>query len=495
MNQQNDFLILGAGYGGLTIAALLAKEGANVTVLEAHHSLAGCASWYQRGPYRYDVGATTLSGFAHEGPLTKLCEDLDLRLELINQSIGMVIKLKEKKILRHANHQEWIREMVRAFPQHEEDLYLIWNKWKNTARLAWQILPQINSFPPKTLKDWMKQIELASWNNLKFTRLVPDVFLSVASSLPPALAQNTEFRQFLDEQLIISTQGNAESVSNLIGALGLIYPSDTYYSVGGMDQLAVLLADKIHSYGSQVLTKKQVVSIEKSSSHFTVRTKAGEEFSADKIISNIPFWNHLKLGPESIKSDIQQLNHDHPKAWGALTAYFPVKLEKPLESLYFQIHSPKKITHAHGPSLFFSFSDVTDRSRAPQGWQTVTVSTHCEDGESFQRGSSDYKAFKNTFANEIEELFRDSFSEYGITEMGRIEVGTPASFERYTGRHLGRVGGLPHGKLLDMLKFPSYQTSDPKFYRIGDTVFPGQGVVGVVTGAYHLQRFLQTRYK
>ncbi len=492
--KQNDYLILGAGYGGLTIAALLAKQGCRVTVLEGHQSLGGCASWYQRGDFRYDVGATTLSGFAHNGPLAKICQDLDLQLDLINQSIGMVIKLGEKKILRYANQRQWLKEMVRVFPQHEEDLYNVWNKWEKISSLAWEILPQIHSFPPQNALDWLRQTELVKLKNAKFLRLMPEVFFSVASSLPPALADNREFRQFLDEQLIISTQGNAETVSNLIGALGLMYPADTFYSVGGMDQLARGLADKIQSYGGEVLTKKRVISIEKSASKYIVTTQNGELFTANKIISNIPFWNHLQLGPTSIQKDIAQLNRNHAKAWGALTAYFSVKFDKPLESLYYQIHSSERISRTHGPSLFFSFSDSNDRQRAPEGWQTVTVSSHCLDGESFQRGGPGYREFKKDFAQEIEKLFKQAFQEYAIREMSKLEVGTPASFERYTGRYLGRVGGLPHGKFLEMLKFPSYQTSDPDFFRVGDTVFPGQGVVGVITGAYHLERFLNSRF-
>ena len=44
-------VVIGAGIGGLTSAALLAKEGLDVTVLEAHDAPVGYAStfYYQGG--------------------------------------------------------------------------------------------------------------------------------------------------------------------------------------------------------------------------------------------------------------------------------------------------------------------------------------------------------------------------------------------------------------------------------------------------------------
>ena len=40
-----DFIVIGAGYGGLTAASLLAKSNKKVLVLESHYSIGGCAGW------------------------------------------------------------------------------------------------------------------------------------------------------------------------------------------------------------------------------------------------------------------------------------------------------------------------------------------------------------------------------------------------------------------------------------------------------------------
>ncbi|MAF42249.1 MAG: C-3',4' desaturase CrtD, partial [Cyanobium sp. ARS6] len=51
MEPVQDVIVIGGGIAGLTAAALLAHEDLNVTLLEAHHQLGGCAGTFRRGAY------------------------------------------------------------------------------------------------------------------------------------------------------------------------------------------------------------------------------------------------------------------------------------------------------------------------------------------------------------------------------------------------------------------------------------------------------------
>lgn len=62
-------VVIGAGVGGLTTAAVLARAGMDVTVLEARVYPGGCAGTFYHQGYRFDAGATLAAGFYPGGPM------------------------------------------------------------------------------------------------------------------------------------------------------------------------------------------------------------------------------------------------------------------------------------------------------------------------------------------------------------------------------------------------------------------------------------------
>ena len=78
MARVNRVVVIGAGIGGLTTAALLAKAGLDVTVLEAHVYPGGCAGTFYHQGYRFDAGATLAAGFEPSGGMTRLAETLGI---------------------------------------------------------------------------------------------------------------------------------------------------------------------------------------------------------------------------------------------------------------------------------------------------------------------------------------------------------------------------------------------------------------------------------
>ncbi|UCE13846.1 MAG: NAD(P)/FAD-dependent oxidoreductase [Candidatus Heimdallarchaeota archaeon] len=79
--QEYDVIIIGAGLGGLTAGAKLAKEGKTVLLVEQHHKVGGCATTFSRKIAEkkvvFEIGLHEMDGLAYEfDPKKRVFQDL-----------------------------------------------------------------------------------------------------------------------------------------------------------------------------------------------------------------------------------------------------------------------------------------------------------------------------------------------------------------------------------------------------------------------------------
>jgi C-3',4' desaturase CrtD len=484
-----DHIIIGAGFGGLSAGLLLQQKGANVLILESHTVSGGCASYYRRiskenptGNFNFDVGATTLSGLRSDQPLYKFINEAgiadEVKQNVFKQDIGVTAHMGNKKIFRYADAGLWIKECLEKFGG-GEDMKKFWELIIRLEKKSYALIPNLKNFPPVKLTDYFSLPKNPFNLNLLYylTQTVDDILRKFN------LYENTAFRNFLNEQLMITAQALADKVPFLPAALALNYPSETYYVKGGMYSFAKIIEDKFKSLGGKILFKNRVERIEKNKNEFIVFTNKGE-YRANEIISNAPIWDNDKLFTnEEYKKYFRKLSDKNSDAWGAFTLYFGVEDKfDDLNSLYHQIHFKSSLTNSK--SIFVSISKKEDVLKAPHGWRTITISTHLENADEWKNYSEEiYEEKKRILTEEVFEALNNNLQGFPECNKKFVLSGSPKTFEFYTKRKNGFVGGIPATISRNFFRQIPSKTPIEGYYLVGDTVFPGQGAPAVILGS------------
>lgn len=469
-------LIIGAGIGGLTTAALLLKAGHRVTVLEAHVYPGGCAGTFYHKKYRFDAGATLAGGFASGGPHARVAEILGLSWPVHPVDPAWVVHLPDgRTVTQWANSQQWQAERQAAFPQTEP----FWQKMEMLADIAWDVSSRPFPWPPQSLHDIYLLARAARPSTL---RALPH-FLRTVGSLAPA--DDPMFRAFLDAQLLISAQTTSQQANALYGAAALDLPRRGVNHVqGGIGALADTLVSWIRENGGKVKFRQQVTQIEmRNGRAAAILTNKGLRLEADNIIANLTPWALRQLLGEAAPCKLAREVRQREATWGAFTLYLGVDAAKlpPNMADHHQIIQDVTRPLGEGNSVFISMSDPDDDGRAPMGKRALTLSTHTEIAPWWQLRHKDKVAYHAQREDYSERLL--SAAEVTLPGLRQaIELclpGTPLTFEFYTRRPSGMVGGFAQKSLLQA-RGPA--TGIEYIWLVGDSIFPGQSTAGVTLG-------------
>src|SRR5437762_386697 len=96
-----DVAVIGAGMAGMATAARLQARRLSTIVFEAHGQPGGCAGFFRRRGFAFDVGATTLVDFGPGGVGGQLLNDIGMP-PLDGESLpGYVAWLPDRSVILH----------------------------------------------------------------------------------------------------------------------------------------------------------------------------------------------------------------------------------------------------------------------------------------------------------------------------------------------------------------------------------------------------------
>ena len=325
----------------------------------------------------------------------------------------------------------------------------------------------------------------------KTLKSLPYLLRTIGSLMPN---DDPLFRAFVDAQLLISAQTTSAEANALYGSAALDLPRRGVNHVqGGIGALADTLVSWIRQNGGEVLFRQQVTQIEMRNGRATaVHTNKGLRVEADQILANLTPWALRDLPGENAPSKLAKEVRQREATWGAFTLYLGVDAAKLPQTIagHHQIIVDAERPLGEGNSVFVSMSDPDDSSRAPADQRAVTLSTHTAIAPWWQlrqTAESGYHARRDDYTERL--LTAAETALPGLREAITLCLpGTPVTFEFYTRRPSGMVGGFPQTSILQA-RGPS--TSIQNVWLVGDSIFPGQSTAGVTLGGLRVASLVE----
>ena len=493
-----DVLVVGAGIAGLTTAALLAREGLAVTLLEAHHQSGGCAGTFRRGPYVFDVGATQVAGLEPGGLHSRLFARLGVAPPPATPlDPGCVIDLADGRppVALWRDPERWRQERERQFPGSEA----FWALCDRVQRATWAFAERDPVLPPRSWWD-LAQLLAALDPAVLATGVfaastVADLLRLTGAAAGPGGAR---LRRFLDLQLRLYSQEPADRTAALYGATVLSVvqePRGLWHLQGSMQALSSALEGALAAHGGELRLRHRVLRLLPPGGSEALWRVEGEgpgrapfAFQAKDVVLTLPPQTLPSLLGEALPAGYRRRLEGLHEPSGALVLYGAVERRR----LPAAVASHWQLDWADPGPLFVSLSQEGD-GRAPLGEATVIASVFTPARPWFGLDEPAYQARKRqalvSLQAGLERLLGLEASHWR-----HAELATPRGWQGWTGRPYGWVGGLgQHPSRYGPFGLAT-RTPLPGLWLCGDSLHPGEGTAGVSASAAMVCRQLLQRH-
>ena len=478
----HDVAIVGGGVAGLATAARLQARGLSTIVFEAHGQPGGCAGFFRRRGFAFDVGATTLVDFEPNGVGGELLESIGMPAIEGHPLPGYVAWLPDRCVTLYRDTAAWSAERMNALgdtPAHRR----FWNLTDRLAKVFWAASRHGVKLPITSLADVLRAIRAVGAADLSLTRYVRwtmgDALAAYGLSHDRPLVG---LLAMLIEDTVHSSVWQAPLINAALGitirGAGLTRPK------GGMRGFWNSFVDRYRAIGGQLNVGCPVDRIVGTEGRYLLQTRRGS-FCAQQVVSALPVSLTARIAPAAVERRLRPyVERDRQAAGGAIVVFLGVRDDELAgqEFTHHQLLQDYTQSLGNGNNMFISVSDPEDTASAPPGHRAVMISTHCrlESWEGLSAGS--YQAQKLDVGRRLIALARRVYPRLGESAVV-CEIATPRTFERFTRRPRGAVGGVCQTLSNSNQRAIPHDLGVPGFWLAGDTTWPGLGTVACVLGS------------
>ena len=496
-----DVVIVGSGLGGLSCAALCARYGYSVCVLEAHTTPGGAAHGFtvrqaDNQYYHFDTGPSFFAGLNPNLP-AKTSNPLRTVLDAVDETVDC---LPYTTFGLHLPEGDWVHTRNFGRPGGALDQVAGPSAVRQWTRLQQAMAPlaaAVEALPTVALRGDVGALRTAGPFLKNFVGLNPLNNLQLTQPfgciLDKAGVTNQFARNWMDLLCFCLSGLPADGTitAEMAMMMGEFYEETAVMDCprGGAKSIAEALVRGLEKYGGRIFYASHVDQIVTQGGKATgVRLRKGNRFvRANKaVVSNLSVWDLYGSGildTATLKPSFVQDRLDTPvgKSFMHLHVGFEMSREElsKLQAHYVCIKDWSRGVTAEDNAALLSIPSVHDDSLAPPGHAVLHIYTPAtEDFGRWQGLDRTSQAYKN-LKEEGSQFLWDTLEEIIPDIRARakcVRVGTPLTHKRFLRRHQGSYGpAIRAGEG----SFPFPGTPIKGLLVCGDSVFPGIGVPAV----------------
>jgi phytoene desaturase len=491
-----DVIVIGAGLGGLSSAALLAKQGRKVLVLEQSDRIGGCCSTFEREGYHFDVGASIIEIIQPiEKAFQLLGTTFQSEVDLIACDPVMTFIYKDGSRITLPLSAEKTGEIIASISPEDG------KRWKDFCAFSQEMmdvtLNTIFSEPVNTMGDMLKLVQ----KDPRFLKFLP-VFLSSYQDVLQKFFKNDTVLKLMGYQALYFG-APAALVPGPFGMVPYTEHVGIYYPRGGMIQVPEAFRRLGTRFGMELRLNSRVNQVMVHSGRIQgVRLADGTEITSKLVVSNINARTlYMKMigekhlpplavrGLKSYKYSISvpmvYMGLDGPPA---LDAHHSVIASSPEDiNQYFWNHvEPGRLVD--GPFGLICWPTHSDPSLAPSGCHVLNL---IPDGF-YHLDGTDWDAEKPHFIEKTIENF-SKVAIPGLKEHVKVvECSTPMDFERRLLLPEGAIYAFQQDITAQAVFRPSARSKTVRgLYLAGATTHPGGGVPSTIASGVIAARLVE----
>jgi prolycopene isomerase len=494
-----DVIVIGAGMGGLTAAALLAKKRLKVLLLEKEKQVGGYVVSFKRNGFTFDATGAFVGGCQDGGEFNEILKQIGAHEEIEFIPINDIQNIYPgfEIHMRQGGFQTYMETLLDLFPEEEKGLKVYFSLLK-------KIGDEIRSYSEMT---WNKKIffpfffrNLIRFHKTSHKGILDSLFKGGEVKMALHTLPATEPPSRLSFLLVAT-------VINKALLEGVFYPK------GGMGRISEVMARSFKQAGGEIYLQKEVVKIlVKNGRVEGVLTKDEEMFQSPIVISGInpsclihqlplevqkPFLKRTRRFEYSLSCFILYLATDLDLKGMGLPYFTYLRFLSDLEEEDRILQRGEIPNH---PTMIVSIPTLLDPSLAPPKKHLIKVLVYApyqHQGEWGKGNIEIYRQTKEEFSQRIIHQLEMKLVPDLRNHLLFHESATPLTLERYTGNERGAMYGLASTPSQVGNLRPPHRTPISGLFQVGHYTRPAHGILGAsLSGLFATRAILRpTRLK